>query len=152
MQGMAITTTYHIREITTQLFAWIAAGMFVLMLLTQLYQYENFASVLSVILPFNNQIFISLTAAVIVISELASLPYLLAMKLSKLAYVLAGAIAMFISTVWLLINLTNAHAANAGIFGDTLALPGGVMAFLWSAVLVGVTLFVIISDAKTTRP
>jgi len=128
--------------------ALIGAGMLLLMLLTQLYSYEDFASVLTTILPFSDQPLSVISAALLVIVELFSLPYLLEMKLSRLMRVISQLFGLVVALFWLFTSLTSAHAANSALFSTTFDLPGGVLAVLWSMVLAVLTMYITYSNSR----
>lgn len=136
------------RNPRTQAAAWICAGLLVAMLVAQLFSYEDFPSKLDVLLPINDQPTIKLLAAVIVIAELFALPYLLGMYVATLMRVVSALAAVFAAGFWLIMSLTNAHAANSGLFSTTVDLPGGIFAALLSFVVFGMLAKVIYSDSK----
>ena len=124
-----------VRRIRTTYIARGVAVLLLLMLLTQLFGYEGFSSLLAVLLPFNDQPLTDLLTAKLVVVELLALPYLLAMPLSRLMRglsLLCGAAAI---TFWLFTSLTSAHAGNAALFSDTVSISGGLLPFLWCLVL-----------------
>jgi hypothetical protein len=146
---MKIQATYGpARSKRTQVSAVIAAIMVLGMLLSQLFSYEDFAAVLGGVLPFNDQPLATVGAAVIVIVELLSLPYLLGMYVSILMRIFSAGLAFVVSGFWLLTSLTNAHAANSALFSTTLELSGGLLAALWSAALFGIVTYVIFTDTR----
>jgi hypothetical protein len=122
--------------------------MLVIMLVTQLYGYEEFAAVLAGVLPSNDSRAHQALAAVIVVTELMALPYLLRMLMSRLLRVLSASLAFLVSGFWLLSALTNAHAQNSGLFAGTISLPGGLLAAFWSLGLTGLVVAVIIADSR----
>ncbi len=123
------------RNRRTKILAILAAGLIVVMLTAQLFSYENFDGTLADTLPFNSLTMTTVTAALIVLAELLSLPYLLGMFISPLMRVTSALMAFFVSTFWLVLTLTNAHASNSGLFSTSLTLPGGIFAAAWSIVL-----------------
>ena len=122
--------------------------MLVLMLLAQLFSFENLASVLTLVLSYNDQSLIKITTALLVTAELFALPYLLGMKLSKLMRIFSAFLGGCVLLFWLLVTLTNAHAANSAIFGDTLTLPGGIVAVAWSILLAGAYVYVVAHERR----
>ncbi len=137
------------RSLRVQVVAVATAGVLALMLVAQLYAYENFASILSTLLPYSDQTLITISAAVIVIGELFTLPWLLGMKLSRLFRAKSAIAAALIAAFWLLTALTNSHAINSGILGEKVAIPGGLLAFAWSSLLLSGVIYVLYND---TRP
>ncbi len=132
---------------TTSL-AYAAACMVVLMLIAQLFGYEDFANILSSVVQTNDSNLLTVTAGLLVIGELVALPYLLRMYLSLLMRVVSALCGFVVSGFWLLTSLTNAHVSNSGIFSSSLELPGGVFAAIWSAVMFGLVCAVIFADSR----
>jgi hypothetical protein len=128
--------------------SYVAAAMFVVMLLAQLYAYEDFASVLSTVVPTNDSRAHQALAAAIVVAELVALPYLLRMYLSELMRVCSAAAALMVCGFWLITVLTNAHAQNIGVFSDVFSLPGGLLAAAWCFVLTGTVIAVVSADSR----
>src|SRR4051812_47682117 len=119
--SMKITPTYGPqRNPRTRMVAWTCAGLLIVMLVSQLFSYEDFPSTLDILLPINDQPLIHMTAALIVFAELLALPYLLGMYISRLMRVLSVMFAVCAAAFWLIVSLTNAHAANSGLFSTTL--------------------------------
>lgn len=145
----AVTAHYPpLRPVRVQYAAWLATGMLVLMLLAQLFSFENFVSILALVLAYNDQQLVAISTALVTAAELFALPYLLGMKLSSLMRVLSAALGGAVVLFWLFTSLTNAHAENSALFGDTLALPGGIVAVLWSLVLIGAYVYVVIHERR----
>ncbi len=123
------------RSARTMFVARMVAGLLILMLLAQLFGYESFASILAILMPFNDQQLTDILAAKVVIAELLALPYLLGMPLSRLMRGFSLLLGTGVVLFWLFTSLTSAHAGNAALFSDTLLIPGGILAFLFSALL-----------------
>ncbi len=138
------------RKQRTRAVALGVAAMIIIMLLTQLYGYEDFAATLSAVMPFNDAALLSITAAVIVVAELLTLPYLLGMYLSKLMRILSGCFAAGVSVFWLFTSLTNSHANNSALFSTTLELAGGIFAAAWALLLFSGIAIVIKADVEST--
>lgn len=122
--------------------------MLVVMLVAQLFGYENFAGVLAGVLPFNDLAATAVVSAAIVLAELLALPYLLRTYISRLMRVLSALAGFVISGFWLLSALTNAHAANSGLFSTSLTLPGGLLSALWTIVLFAAISYIIFADSR----
>ena len=136
------------RRIRTKLIARFCAGMLLIMLLAQLYKYDDFASVLSIILPVNNQQTSTILAACIVFAELFSFPYLLGMYVSKLMRVVSAIFATSVISFWLISALTNAHASNSALLSTAVSLQGGVISLLWVVAMASSLVFVISEDSR----
>jgi len=134
----------------TQVIALIVAVLLATILVTQLFGYEDFATTLAALIPFNDKSLLSLSAGVIVIAELLALPYLLRMYLSPLMRAVSGCLAAGVSIFWMFTAFTNSHASNCGLFSTTLELPGGILATAWSLLLFAGIVLVIRADIQTT--
>lgn len=135
---MSVKATFPTpRPARVQYVAWAAAFMLVVMAVTQLFSFEDYPTVLSAVLPINDQSLIFIASAKIVIVEVFALPFLLGMRLSKLMRAISALLGVAISLFWFFITLTNAHTSNSGLLGDTVSLPGGIVAVLWSSLLLG---------------
>ena len=135
----------------TKAAALIVAGMVIVMLLAQLYGYEDFAITLGAILPFNDNALLNVIAATVVIIELLALPYLLGMYLSKLMRVLCACFAASVSVFWLFASFTNSHASNSGLFSTTFELSGGILATAWSLLLFAGMVIVVKADTESAN-
>lgn len=149
---MKIKSYYIKRNRPTELAAQVVAGMFVIMLMTQLFGYEDFSTILGVLLPMNDAPTLHVVAAAIVIIELLALPYLLGMYVSKLMYILSGVLAASGAMFWLFTSLTNSHASNSGLFSTTLEVPGGLLAAAWALALFAGMVLIIREDSKLIHP
>lgn len=124
------------------------AVMIVLMLLAQLYSFETFASVLAVVVPFNDQQLTEIFATGLVLAELLALPYLLAMPLSTLMRWVSISCGVAIVLFWFFTAMTSAHATNAALFGATVVVPGGLAPFLWTLLFLTGFASVVYSDSN----
>lgn len=132
----------------TQAIALVVAALLTIMLVAQLFSYEDFAVTLSALMPYNDNSLLTITAAAVVIAELLALPYLLGMYISTLMRVMSATLAAAVGVFWMFTSLTNSHASNSGIFSTTLELPGGILAVVWSLALVISIVLVIKADTK----
>lgn len=136
------------RSRRTSALALTAAVMLVLMTLAQLYGYEDQPTIISTLMPFDDQPLSTVVAAMIVLAQLLSLPYLLGMYLSKLMRLFSAFVGLGVSAFWLFTALTNAHAQNAGLFSSTFELQGGITAALWTMALFACVTTVAAADSK----
>lgn len=118
------------------------AVLLTIMVVGQLFSYENFAMVLQQLGLRGGEPIMQVCAAALAVLEVGSIPFLLRMELSGLARIVSM-IALWLSALsWLAIaieSLTTVGAAdNIGILGDTVAIPGG-----WWAVFYGMALCVL---------
>lgn len=121
------------RSRSASVVALAAAGMLVVMLVAQLYAYEDMAHAVSALLPAGDTRSLYAGAALLVIAELLSLPYLLGMYLSRLMRYCSAATAFGVSGFWLFASFTNAHAENSGLFSSSAVVPGGILPAAWTA-------------------
>jgi glucan phosphoethanolaminetransferase (alkaline phosphatase superfamily) len=125
-----------------------AAGMMTVMLLTQLYGYEDFSTVLSGLLSSNDMRAAVATAGLLVLAQLLSLPYLLGMYLSKLMRIMSASLSFVVACFWLFTMFTNAHAENSGVFSSVVILPGGIIAALWASLLFFLIAYTLLADSR----
>ena len=131
--------------------ARVAAGMVTLMLLAQLYGFEDFSTVLSGVLPFDESPLISAIAASLVLLELFALPYLLSMYLSPLMRIVSAVVSAAVALTWFFVTITNAHAGNVGLFSASPEVPGGILAAGWTSLLAGLIAWVLFVDCRSYR-
>ena len=136
------------RSLRIQAVALVAAGMLVVMLVAQLFGYEDFAATLSGVLPINDLPLVKVLGGVLVLAELLALPYLLSMYISPLMRICSALLAVVVGSFWLFVALTNAHASNIGFFSTALKLPGGIVAAVWALMLFGAVFAVILHDSR----
>ena len=150
-KAMPITSSIHPHKTkSARILSWIVAGMLLVMLLSQLYGYEAFAALLFDIVPFHDSTQTIIFAAFIVTLELLALPYLLEMRLSKLMRFCSAVSGLLVGLFWLFMSLTSAHAANSALFSDTIEVPGGIIAAVWSLILVSCMISVLYLNSRTT--
>ena len=125
--------------------------MVTLMLLAQLYGFEDFSTVLTGVLRFDDRPLISAIAAGVVLLELLALPYLLSMYLSPLMRIVSAVAGAAVGLMWFFIAFTNAHASNVGLFSASPEVSGGIMAAVWSSLLAGLITWVLYVDARSYR-
>ena len=133
-----------------QYFAWVAAALLMVMVLAQLFKYEDFPTVMSALVSTNNSSNVEIISALIVTGEVLALPYLLAMRLSVLMRIVSGVIAGLVSLFWFFIALTSAHAGNSGLMGDTIVVPGGIGPALITFILTGCTMYALLWSIHET--
>jgi hypothetical protein len=126
----------------------VCAVLTLLMLLSQLFGFESFHTILSAISASIDQRYNTVLAGWIVVLELIALPYLIGMPLSTLMRTFAILAGSMVSLFWLITQLTSAHTANSGLFSDTIVLQGGVIAVLYSLVVVILFTVVVVNDIK----
>lgn len=124
--------------------------VFILLLVTQLFKFEDFPEVLATLGLPGGEMMATLLAVVIVFIELMALPYLLSIKtrwqllqMSRFA-VLISAFLLFCLQCWAI----GSNAPKAGIFGATLPLDAGVIAMIFSVGLVFASVFIVFDISK----
>ena len=85
----------------TQAIALVVAALLTIMLVAQLFSYEDFAVTLSALMPYNDNSLLTITAAAVVIAELLALPYLLGMYISTLMRVMSATLAAAVGVFWM---------------------------------------------------
>lgn len=125
----------------------VFAGLYVALLLSQLFTYEKFAEVtLGFGLP-GGLVMAWALAVLIPVTEAAAVPYLISMRLSKRARAVSKWCVLAVPALWIILLLwmllsSGSSQLNAGIFGATLSTPVGpwllvlMGLMLWAAVLV----------------
>lgn len=131
--------------------AWVLAGVFLVMAVAQLFAFEKFVPLVeSFWLPGGKPI-AYLVTAVIVISEVFALPYLLGMRLSVAMRWVSKAFAFVALGIWLFIsiwlNVTVNAVSNIGLLGTKLSLPVG-----WWAVFLILALIILATWVAWGRP
>jgi len=108
----------------------VLAAFLILMAVGQLFTYEKFAEVIKGLGFTSNDVTASLVAALLVVFEVAAVPFLLRMRLSPLARFLSMLSGWMVLVFWislsLWLNFTLSMASNAGVLGDTIKLPAGI--------------------------
>ena len=105
----------------------VLAALLIIMAVGQLFTYEKFAEVIKGLGFTSNDVTASLVAALIVVFEVAAIPFLLRMRLSPLARFLSMLSGWVVLIFWmslsLWLNFTLNVASNSGVLGDTVKLP-----------------------------
>jgi hypothetical protein len=105
------------------------AGVFVVMAVAQLFTYEEFPGVIAAMwLPWGEDV-ASVRAALIVVLEVAAVPFLLAMRLSPAMRFLSMISGWLVVAAWfaasVLQNMSSGVIANSGFLGAAVKLPVG---------------------------
>lgn len=107
----------------------LLAAMILLMAVGQLFSYEKFPDLLRSFWLPGDGLTAKLLAAVIVITEVFALPFLLRMRLSPLMRIVSMVCGWLVVAIWLTlgiwINIATTGAMNAGLLGATISLPIG---------------------------
>ncbi len=116
----------------TKKIALVYAGLLTLMVLGQLFAYEKFPALLEAYQLPGGVATAHLLAAVIVISEVFALPFLLRMKTSPLMRYKSMACSWLIAVIWLtlgiILTFANPAVANVGLLGAKMQLEPGIWA------------------------
>ncbi len=109
------------------------------MIVAQLFTFENFPAVIGGLWLPGGDATAKVLASVVVVIEVFSLPFLLAMRLSPLFRVVSMVLGWVVAIVWILISLWEncmiASITNNGMFGATIPLPVGWWNVLFSLAL-----------------
>jgi hypothetical protein len=107
--------------------ALVLAALVTIMVVGQLFTYEKFAEVIDKLGFLPDKGAAAVVAALIVVFEVGSLPFLLRMRLSPLACIVSMAAGWIMLIFWLglslWLNITLSLASNGGVLGDTIQLP-----------------------------
>jgi hypothetical protein len=137
---VSATEAKHPKTKNSQVAAMILAAFLIIMVVGQLFTYEKFAEVIDAFDFFSDKEISMIVAALIVVFEVASLPFLLKMRLSPLARVVSMAAGWLVLLFWfgmsVWLNITFSLAPNSGVLGDTVHLPiGGWMVSFFGALI-----------------
>jgi len=134
------TEAKHPKTKNSQVAAMILAAFLIVMVVGQLFTYEKFAEVINGFDFFPSKETSTIAAALIVIFEVASLPFLLRMRLSPLARVISVVAGWLVLLFWfgmsIWLNITFSLAPNSGVLGDTVHLPIGEWMISFFGVLI----------------
>ena len=122
--------------------------MLVVMLVAQLYSFEDFAPLLGQNMQGDDVVISYVAAALLVIAELFSLPYLLGMYISRFLRYTSAGLALGVSVYWLFTAFTNSHAVNTGLFSSTFVVSGGILAAAWAGLLVFLVVATVAADTR----
>lgn len=131
----------------------VLAALFVLMATSQLFKYESFPGVLSGYWLLGDEASVRLLAAILVITEVFALPFLLRMRAGPLMRLTSLACAWIAATIWLVLSIWAVTATNAlsnsGLLGATVRTPAGVLELIFALVLVGLVAYITWSERAT---
>lgn len=124
----------------------LLAIVFVLMLVGQLFAYEDFPAVLASYLLLDGTAS-GVLAACMVVLELAALPALLFMSLSPLARMIGWLAGGLVLDIWLILTIwamVHGYSVESGLFGTTIAMSAGwyALALLVTLEIVYITAFI----------
>lgn len=104
-------------------------AIFIVLAVAQLYSYEDFPDVIASMWLPGGRLFASIWAAIIVILEVAALPFLLSFQLSLAMRVVSMVAAWIALAFWLVISIWETTSVNAlsngGILGATVSVAPG---------------------------
>ncbi len=125
-----------------QMASMLLAGILMLMVVTQLFTFEDFPDVIAAMgLPSGE--FADVRAALIVVLEVASLPFLLSMRLSHLARIVSMVAGWAVVAAWTVATLwTYGKGVNGGLLGATISLTYNWWTVLFCLALTGLTAWV----------
>lgn len=122
----------------------LVAGVFIVLAVAQLFTFERFATVLSGMWLPGGSVYSSIYAALIVIVEVFTVPYLLGMALSPLMRVMSMVLGWLAVVIWFVLflwqNLSSSVIVDSGILGGTVHVPVGwwsIFVMIGLGILVG---------------
>lgn len=122
-----------------QIVAYFYAFLLIVIVLCQLFTFEEFISLINTFNLPGGLVFSNLVGSTIVISEVFAVPFLLGMKLSPLMRIVSMASGWLAAISWIKLSVwlyvTSSSVANVGIFGDLLKIQPGFLAIFISLVL-----------------
>jgi len=123
----------------TRQVAYFYAGILVIILLCQLFTFDDFLLLIESFWLPGGVPLAHLLGGVIVACELLALPFLLGMKLSSLMRVICMICGWLVSFIWIFLSLwlilTVNNISNIGILGTVVdILPGWWAVFIWLAI------------------
>lgn len=130
-----------------QAMSLLAAGIITLMAVTQLFTFEDFPAVVSALWIPGGAAVAQTIAAILVVVEVLSLPFLLSLRLSPLFRLVSMVLGWGVALLWVTLtvweNLMAGSISNSGVLGATIPLPAG-----WWSVLFSIALAVLIAWAS----
>ena len=119
--------------------SYLATGFIVIMVVAQLFTFENFPALIANLWLPGGEPTAKIVAALVVIAEVLSLPFLLSMTLSPLFRVVSMTAGWLVGLMWVVLSLWENLMAGAisasGIFGATIPLPVGWWSVFFSVAL-----------------
>ena len=129
----------------------LAAAIIAVMVLTQLFSFEDFPAVISSLWLPGGEFTTKVLTAILVIAEVLALPFLLALRLSPLFRVVSMTLGWIVVLLWTLLtvweNLAVGTISNSGIFGATIPLPVGWWSVLFSLALGVLVAWLLVSQS-----
>ncbi|HSW91729.1 MAG TPA: hypothetical protein VLG09_03735 [Candidatus Saccharimonadales bacterium] len=118
----------------------LLAGIFMIMVVAQLFTFEDYSDVIASITGLSIAP-ATIVSAMIVVFEVAALPFLFSMRLSVLGRVVSMFSGWLTAIGWFLIalyaNVAIGYVSNGGVLGATVSLPSGWwMVFFFVGVIV----------------
>lgn len=122
----------------TWLVSLLLAAFFVVMIVGQLFTFEDFPAVLDTMWIPLGEAWLPVVASMIVTFEVLALPFLLGLRLSVAMRVLSMVFGWLAILTWLVFSLGNnlqGDIANSGFLGATVVLPAGWWTVLFCVAL-----------------
>ena len=125
--------------------ATVYAGVLVVMLVAQLFTFEDTAPLIESFGLGGGEPFAKVLAGCIVIAELLALPFLLRMRLSPLMRMVSMVSGWVAALWWVYIALFSLAAgtsiANVGFFGVVVNIPSGILAVVLATIVASATIW-----------
>lgn len=131
------------------------AFVYMTMAILQLFTFEKFVDVTASFRFPGTQVTAVIIAFLLPIAEIATLPYLLSMKLHPVVYKISRMSVLGVAALWLCValwtNLTGNNTGNLGIFGATLYTVNQWWSVLFVGFLAWAAWLMYIADVKRSR-
>ena len=136
----------HFFDIPAVWHAFLLGMVYLLLLLTQLFTFEDFPAVIATWGLRGGLLTAGFLAGIIPLLEAASLPFLISMNVSENILRVSKYAAVAVGVVWSLIALWlvfSMSIAESGLFGATISLPAGVWMLVYGVLLLTGSLIVV---------
>ncbi len=119
-----------------KIIAWIYAVILVVMVLCQLFSFEDFVPLISEYNQWGGYGTAVMTSCLIVFCDVFALPFLLRMPLSRLMRYVSLLCSLLVPAIWLKLSIiAMGSEMNSGLFGAKIVVPTGPEQFFVSLIL-----------------
>lgn len=133
------------RSDTAKIAAWAYAAVLVVMAIGQLYAFEKFIPLVAEYGLPGGDTTATLVAALVVVTEVFALPFLLRMRVSPLMRWVSLACSVAVASIWVKLSLwaycTMVVIANSGMLGTKVTVPMGIVSLGLSVGLLVLALY-----------
>lgn len=127
-------------------YAFFLGLVYLLLLITQLFTYEDFPAVIRTWSLPGGEVIVGLLVVIVPLCELFSLPFLFSLPMRNQLVTLSQYATLAAAILWLIISLwltMTGTIAESGFFGATLSLPAGIWMLVYSLLLLAGALTVL---------